>query len=364
MPRPGPRPYECVRRAWHSERHHPMRGSLIQEIFRVVNEIHGSSTRMNKEWQEKLPVVVLKAEEIIYSKANSESEYIDLSTLLDRTNDAIDTIIRRDDTTEIGEPLRPCIEAALTLGCTPRRASRSQRNDNPQSYLRQSTWELVESNTGSVGRLAMGNDLGVVPDITSSSKVPCFPLCPGNVPRPSPLGVIQRMRGPYGLDSPSWSYSGYPLYTGRCTQFLRDACGLEVTPSQCGMAGNTVAPPHCLADGTLNNASGESNGERTGSRQECDLSLRLGPAPNPVTGTDDGNIPSDQRKVIATDMTAWCSSKRSLLGEHSSGVREARKKIANAATYRYTAEEDRRHQYATPVMPSSRREGVWRDPGS
>ncbi|MCI18602.1 hypothetical protein A2U01_0039757, partial [Trifolium medium] len=23
MPRPGPRPYECVRRAWHSERHQP-----------------------------------------------------------------------------------------------------------------------------------------------------------------------------------------------------------------------------------------------------------------------------------------------------------------------------------------------------
>lgn len=34
MPRPGPRPYECVKRAWHSDRHKPIRGSLIQEIFR------------------------------------------------------------------------------------------------------------------------------------------------------------------------------------------------------------------------------------------------------------------------------------------------------------------------------------------
>ena len=34
MPRPGPRPYECVRRAWHSDRHQPMRGSIIQQIFR------------------------------------------------------------------------------------------------------------------------------------------------------------------------------------------------------------------------------------------------------------------------------------------------------------------------------------------
>lgn len=114
MPRPGPRPYDCVKRAWHSEMHQPIRGSLIREIFRVVDEIHGSSTKKNKEYQEKLPVVVLRVEEIIYSKANSEAEYMDLTTLLDRTNDAIDTIIRRDEhTEETGEFLRPCIEGIL-----------------------------------------------------------------------------------------------------------------------------------------------------------------------------------------------------------------------------------------------------------
>ncbi|THF96048.1 hypothetical protein TEA_023696 [Camellia sinensis var. sinensis] len=117
--RPGPRPYECVRRAWHSDRHQPIRGSLIKEIFRVVNEIHGSATKKNKEWQEKLPIVVLKAEEIMYSKANSEAEYMDLKTLWDRANDAINTIIRRDESTETGEFLQPCIEAALYLGCIP-----------------------------------------------------------------------------------------------------------------------------------------------------------------------------------------------------------------------------------------------------
>lgn len=37
-----------------------------------MNENHSSVTKKNKEWQEKLPVVVLKAEEIMYSKANSE----------------------------------------------------------------------------------------------------------------------------------------------------------------------------------------------------------------------------------------------------------------------------------------------------
>ncbi|KAG8375794.1 hypothetical protein BUALT_Bualt10G0137500 [Buddleja alternifolia] len=136
MPRPGPRPYECVRRAWHSDRHQPIRGSLIQEIFRIVNEVHSSATRKNREWQEKLPIVVLKAEEIMYSKANSEAEYSDLKTLWDRVNDAINTIIRKDESTETGELLQPCIEAALHLGCTPRRLSRSQRNDSPRYYLR------------------------------------------------------------------------------------------------------------------------------------------------------------------------------------------------------------------------------------
>ncbi|RXI09715.1 hypothetical protein DVH24_026868 [Malus domestica] len=135
MPRPGPRPYECVRRAWHSDRHQPMRGSIIQQIFRVVNEVHSSVTKKNKEWQEKLPLVVFRAEEIMYSKANSEAEYMNLDTLWDRANDAVNTIIRRDEGTETGELLPPCVEAALNLGCTPVRASRSQRNSNPRSYL-------------------------------------------------------------------------------------------------------------------------------------------------------------------------------------------------------------------------------------
>ncbi|XP_068652036.1 uncharacterized protein [Aristolochia californica] len=143
MPRPGPRPYECVRRAWHSDRHQPMRGSLIQEIFRVVNEIHSPTTKKNKEWQEKLPIVVLKAEEIMYSKANSEAEYMDLKTLWDRSNDAINTIIRRDESTETGDLLQPCIEAALNLGCIPRRASRSQRHNTPRYLTPQDSGETA-----------------------------------------------------------------------------------------------------------------------------------------------------------------------------------------------------------------------------
>lgn len=131
---------------------------------RIANEVHSSSTRKNREWQDKLPIVVLKAEEIIYSKANSEvclsppllnlvkfhhlvitsicqlaldefvvdilfvigfaqDQYRDLNTLWDRVNDAIDTIIRRDKDAESGEFLHPCIEGMLlhyllNLHCT------------------------------------------------------------------------------------------------------------------------------------------------------------------------------------------------------------------------------------------------------
>ncbi|KAH9613123.1 hypothetical protein KSS87_013672 [Heliosperma pusillum] len=135
MPRPGVRPYECVRRAWHSNTHQPIRGSIIQHIFRVVTEAHSLTTRKNREWKEKLPRVVLKAEEIMYSKANSEAEYVDIDTFWDRLNDAIDTIIRREESTEMGQFLQPCIEAALILGCVPVKPSRSQRHIHLRNYL-------------------------------------------------------------------------------------------------------------------------------------------------------------------------------------------------------------------------------------
>ncbi|KAM1114694.1 hypothetical protein ACFX13_048221 [Malus domestica] len=78
--------------------------------YKVVNEVHSSVTKKNKEWQKKLPLVVLRAEEIMYSKANSEVEYMNLDTLWDRANEAVNTIIRRDEGTEIGELLPPCVE--------------------------------------------------------------------------------------------------------------------------------------------------------------------------------------------------------------------------------------------------------------
>ncbi|CAI9096646.1 OLC1v1032839C1 [Oldenlandia corymbosa var. corymbosa] len=205
MPRPGPRPYECVRRAWHSDRHLPLRGSLIQELFRIVNEVHSPSTRKNKEWQEKLPVVVLKAEEIMYSKANSEAEYVDLNTLWDRANDAINTIIRRDESTETGVLLQPCIEAALHLGCTPRKTSRSQRNNTPRCYLNPGNPET--------------------PTIVPLSNLECkiqgnyAPSC-SLIPQSSENSAANLMSPSKYLDTffPS-SCSVYPLYYGKELHF-------------------------------------------------------------------------------------------------------------------------------------------------
>ncbi|OMO81168.1 hypothetical protein CCACVL1_12567 [Corchorus capsularis] len=145
MPRPGPRPYECVRRAWHSDRHQPMRGSIIQQILRLAIETHSTATKKNKEWQDKILTVIVKAEEIMYSKANSEAEYMNPDTIWDRVNDAINTIIRRDESTETGELLPPCVEAALNLGCHPVRASRSQRHCNPRTYLTPRAQEPVSA---------------------------------------------------------------------------------------------------------------------------------------------------------------------------------------------------------------------------
>ncbi|KAH0871542.1 hypothetical protein HID58_078564 [Brassica napus] len=236
MPRPGPRPYDCIRRAWHSDTHQPMRGLLIQEIFRIVCEIHSQSTKKNTEWQEKLPVVVLRAEEIIYSKANSEAEYMDMNTLLNRANDAINTIIRLDETTETGEYLQPCIEAALHLGCTPRRASRSQRNINPRCYLSQDSTNLDNVISPQYQVFMKQNNFApkTLPVMTFHSDVP-VKKCPVS------------------------KYSSYPL----CYSLRVPSLPVNVTDS---CKSNKKIRPVSVKDAT--------NGIAFGG---CDLSLRLGP---------------------------------------------------------------------------------------
>ncbi|KAK2660399.1 hypothetical protein Ddye_006932 [Dipteronia dyeriana] len=303
MPRPGPRPYECVRRAWHSERHQPMRGSLIREIFRVVDETHGPATKKNKEWQEKLPVVVLKSEEIMYSKANSEAEYMDLKTLWERTNDAINTIIRRDESTETGELLPPCIEAALNLGCKVRRTSRSQRNCIPRCYLTSST----QDENGIQGSQTV-NSQGIthystfmkstntdttqnpVVQHNNGSTTNKFPFASENVPSFESYPSLN-------------SYSVYPLYDGNCFKFEEPLHGFENLSNS---TSNNVEP---VKINFVQNSSFVSNSSIMAAQTyimgspgipgdiECDLSLRLGPLS--VTGP---SVEYNQRQPAVKDV--------------------------------------------------------------
>ncbi|KAI3687107.1 hypothetical protein L1987_80798 [Smallanthus sonchifolius] len=286
MPRPGPRPYECVRRAWHSDRHQPMRGSLIQEIFRVVNEIHSPATRKNKEWQDKLPVVVLKAEEILYSKASSEAEYMDLETLWDRANDAINTIIRLDEDTETGAFLQPCIEAALNLGCTPVRTSRSQRNNTSTYYLniKNTTPNLCPLNNSK--KTTLDTPMTITPLVSHYSQItkpysinlslfnpkPQIPILPND----------KSLRNKFCFPSPLITKtppSVYPLYYGNVIH-LKDPKISYGELKENGEMGFVQNPSFCnhvsennAKQGNLRYASEEHSREH-----ECDLSLRIGPS--------------------------------------------------------------------------------------
>lgn len=306
MPRPGPRPYECVRRAWHSDTHHRIRGSLIQEIFRIVNEVHSSATKKNKEWQENLPIVVLKAEEIMYSKANSEAEYSDLKTLWHRVNDAIDTIIRRDESSETGELLQPCIEAALYLGCTPRRSSRSQRNETPRYYLRPDTPDATSVPPSNLDSKLLGNytsksqlmlqysKLMTSTAMNSSTNVDSvfvrnkdcnsvkFPILPTNLIHSSN----------YQSAPVQTSWPVYPLYYADQLQFDDPKLSLKMPfnsyshPTENDISAIQKHSP-CKQDPPNVNLPVELNSINP-SEIQCDLSLRLGSPAVSCTSMENG----------------------------------------------------------------------------
>ncbi|XP_020228232.1 uncharacterized protein LOC109809361 isoform X2 [Cajanus cajan] len=293
MPRPGPRPYECVRRAWHSERHQPVRGSIIQQIFRVVNDAHSPATKKNKEWQEKLPVVVLKAEEIMYSKANSEAEYLNPDTLWDRLNDAVNTIIRRDETTETGDLLPPCVEAALNLGCKPVRTSRSDRHNNPRTYLSPRNQQPPAS-PKPVG----GNPLNYAKVTTSAvSQIPVSDNYPFSESLPSARHhqrLTMEARPSLNLGSVYPLYYGYEAREPQPRTTARDT-----TCSDTIFVGRPVIPvPEPSGIGLLENFSygrfqhvpnrmaiERAVGTQEAPDRECDLSLRLGQCLHPCSSS-------------------------------------------------------------------------------
>ncbi|EXB96866.1 hypothetical protein L484_016640 [Morus notabilis] len=315
MPRPGPRPYECVRRAWHSDRHQPMRGSVIQQIFRVANEAHSATTKKNKEWQEKLPIVVLKAEEIMYSKANSEAEYTNLDTLWDRVNDAINTIIRREETTETGDLLPPCVEAALNLGCIPVRASRSQRHSNPRTYLTARAHEPFSAGTRVLDRTSDERRPQLLP-LHSGNQL-TFARAPianpanflsesnthvnrnnNNLTAPrshafSPENVVSGHSQATTIDTNASLNLGsvYPLYHGtnyRTEKYHSGSPIPENVHSKTIYVGTPVVTPAATAEPTMQDCFTRVDAmgtQENPQEAECDLSLRLSLFSNPFGRT-------------------------------------------------------------------------------
>ncbi|XVE54448.1 hypothetical protein DITRI_Ditri03aG0082300 [Diplodiscus trichospermus] len=325
MPRPGPRPYECVRRAWHSDRHQPMRASIIQQILRLAIEAHSPATRKNREWQDKILIVIFKAEEIMYSKANSEAEYMNPETLWDRVNDAINMIIRREESTETGELLPPCVEAALILGCYPVRASRSQRHCNPSTYLTPRLQERVPA-----PRILEKGIHERCPQLSPVQSGSQFARIASNVN--SNISVSQTNRHGYPflsencpsghdqlmmIETNSLPNLGqvYPLCYGTHYQNTESQAGspvLENIAPETGIVGRPIGTSIGEPDemGSFRNLFSSSDvdvgGKRIGQQDirhtheksfgtACDLSLRLGPTSdpcmqvekNPICKTDD-----------------------------------------------------------------------------
>lgn len=201
---------------------------------------------------------------------------MDLKTLRDRANDAINTIVRRDESSEgTGEFLQPCIEAALRLGCITRRTSRSQRNDQPRCYLSGNV-DLVNATKGN-------------PRTTSSLALPYLSLLRTETPNfVIPINsciynempfLSSRKCLPLEPSFPSKPFAVYPLYYGVHSQPMesRQKLGAPSTSSFIAQDHPKRGIPTKLLLGrdyftsrapleVLNNPAGG----------ECDLSLHLG----------------------------------------------------------------------------------------
>lgn len=219
----------------------------------------------------------------MYSKANSEAEYVDPETLWDRLNDAIDTIIRKDETMETGEFLPPCVEAALNLGCVPVRSSRSQRNSNTRSYLNPRTQDSGQNARNLNAPNVQRPDTEANKDIRPNSNF----TPPGSSFYPPSFENFPRNMGPFENKNSSI----YPLYHGFHLQPRAPQMGFHNTHQNPGsiIVGTPVFRAARAACEPLPSSNperlfsfdrGDENESKKESRPElgeCDLSLRLGP---------------------------------------------------------------------------------------
>ncbi|CAH8348283.1 unnamed protein product [Eruca vesicaria subsp. sativa] len=198
-------------------------------------ETHGAATRKNKERQEKLPVVVLKAEDIMYSKSNSEMLILcGIESVMPLT-----PLLEEMKALKYGPLLPPCVEAALNLGCIAVRASTSQRHSNVRTYLCPKIQKPVSAPPHESQYHHHQAQMSNKPSYVAQPVVPVAVL--DDAPVPINLGSV------------------YPLYYGSDNQTQQVNMSLRVpeTPIITGMPISIKAPE-----------------ERTESF--CDLSLRLG----------------------------------------------------------------------------------------
>uniref|UniRef100_A0A7N0TC13 Histone acetyltransferase n=1 Tax=Kalanchoe fedtschenkoi TaxID=63787 RepID=A0A7N0TC13_KALFE len=372
MPRPGPRPYECVRRAWHSDRHKPLRGSIIQQIFRLVEEAHSEKTKNNREWQEKLPVVVLKCEEILYSKANSEAEYLDQETLWDRVSDAVNTIIRLEEVNEAaGKLLPPCVEAALTLGCVPVKASRSQRHCNTRTYLTPRPHDPI----GEPQRAADNPATRGCPSSTPASSN--FVTQDRNLDRnkgmanePNPFTLPHKrfhsgaapQSAPVESSNSLYFGSAYPLYYGTDYQLEDRQVGIRHKKrnrddSQQILIGRPVTrlipkPASMVASKSLLLKETPKTTVQSAT-QPCDLSLRLGMSPSLDVGKEKNFAHEADDFALDLCLSRWNSEDMGPIAESS---------VRNSPASFHTFMEDGRLCWQ-PDLPSNQLSGRKKGPG-
>ncbi|KAA0064918.1 uncharacterized protein E6C27_scaffold82G002360 [Cucumis melo var. makuwa] len=219
-----------------------------------------------------LPVVVLKAEEILYSKANSEAEYMDFSTLKNRLLDAINTIIRLDESSETGDFLQPCIEAALNLAAHPEKLHEANE-----------TMCLPTISVLGIRRLP------------ACLRLPCLAKHENNGSRNSGFGLksflpahnftsekFSALSSPHGLIEnalPPTKFSVYPLYYGNGVQWQGQRSHFSIAPRPVATCLDSTngGMENIRTSGTML-ANGIAQSEVISSlASPCDLALRLGP---------------------------------------------------------------------------------------
>ncbi|KAL6980209.1 hypothetical protein U1Q18_021853 [Sarracenia purpurea var. burkii] len=201
---------------------------------------------------------------------------MDLNTIWDRANDAINTIIPGVESNEARELLQPCIEAALHLGCTPRRGSRSQQNINPSYYLSPTSPEpICIPSTNLEKNLIRGNHR---PNSPFTSHISYF-MKPTPMSTVALLGSVE-LRNTIPPKNNNHCTSKFPLLGSVYPLCYGNQLQSQVSESSFVFPSNLNPPnffPHDVSSKIPRGDLRDNIAPENPPGIECDLSLRLGP---------------------------------------------------------------------------------------